>query len=108
MTTRGVPVLQTLSFARGDGSTVVARVAITDGTQTGVGTTLGDALQALGETVSVAGEPAGPLVPLSADSLESGALRLYEAMRNAMQRGDWSAFGAAFDSLGRVLGRPPQ
>lgn len=108
VTTRGVLVLQTLSFARGDGSTVVARVAVTDGTQTGVGTTLGDALQALGETVSVAGEPAGPLVPLTADSLESGAVRLYDAMRTAMQRGDWSAFGAAFDSLGRVLGRPPQ
>jgi hypothetical protein len=108
VSTRGVLVFQTLSFARGDGSTVVARVAITDGTRTGVGPTLGEALQALGETVSAAGEPAGPPVSLGTDSREAGAARLYEAMREAMQRGDWRAFGAAFDSLGRVLGRPPQ
>ncbi len=108
VSTRGVLVFQTLSFARGDGSTVVARVAVTDGTRTGVGPTLGEALQALGETVSAAGEPAGPPVSLGTDSREAGAARLYEAMREAMQRGDWRAFGAAFDSLGRVLGRPPQ
>jgi hypothetical protein len=30
------------------------------------------------------------------------------AMREALRRGDWVAFGTAFDSLGRVLERPPQ
>jgi hypothetical protein len=34
------------------------------------------------------------------------ALELYESMRAALRRGDLSGFGAAFDSLGRVLGRP--
>ncbi|MBX9927655.1 MAG: UPF0182 family protein [Gemmatimonadaceae bacterium] len=33
------------------------------------------------------------------------AARLYDAMRAALQRGDWLAFGAAFDRLGRLLGR---
>ena len=73
-----------------------------------MGPTLGEALQALGETVSAAEEPAGPLVSLGTDRREAEGARLYEAMRQAMQRGDWRAFGAAFDSLGRVLGRPPQ
>ncbi|HUF25862.1 MAG TPA: UPF0182 family protein [Gemmatimonadaceae bacterium] len=33
---------------------------------------------------------------------------LYEAMRSAMRRGDWLGFGAAYDSLGTLLGRPPR
>jgi hypothetical protein len=28
---------------------------------------------------------------------------LYAAMRDALRRGDWSAFGRAFDALGRML-----
>lgn len=35
------------------------------------------------------------------------ARRLYEAARDAMQRGDWLRFGAAMDSLGRALSRVP-
>ena len=31
------------------------------------------------------------------------ALELYEEMRRASQRGDWSAYGRAFEQLGRVL-----
>ena len=31
------------------------------------------------------------------------ALQLYEEMRRAMQRGDWAAYGRAFDQLGRAL-----
>lgn len=36
---------------------------------------------------------------------ESG--RLYEAVREALRRGDWIRFGATMDSLGRVLERTP-
>lgn len=32
-----------------------------------------------------------------------GALQLYEDMRRAMQRGDWAAYGRAFEQLGRAL-----
>ncbi|HEY0969758.1 MAG TPA: UPF0182 family protein [Gemmatimonadales bacterium] len=36
----------------------------------------------------------------------SRAARLYDAMRDALRRGDWRAFGEAFDALGRALGAP--
>jgi uncharacterized membrane protein (UPF0182 family) len=29
---------------------------------------------------------------------------LYAAMRDALRRGDWVAFGRAFDGLGRAVG----
>lgn len=60
-------------------------------------------------------------VPLAADSLEMpvqalpggsnrapnpALARLYSAMRDALRRGDWAAFGRAFDALGRALGQP--
>lgn len=38
----------------------------------------------------------------SAD-VRAGALRLYDEMRRAQQRGDWAAYGRAFDALGRLL-----
>jgi hypothetical protein len=31
------------------------------------------------------------------------ALELYDAMRDAMRRGEWAAFGRAFDALGKLL-----
>jgi uncharacterized membrane protein (UPF0182 family) len=34
--------------------------------------------------------------------------RLYAAMRDALRRGDWTAFGKAFDALGELLARPPE
>ena len=30
----------------------------------------------------------------------------YAAMRDALQRGDWAAFGKAYDDLGRLLKLP--
>ncbi|WP_434480667.1 UPF0182 family protein [Gemmatimonas sp.] len=107
-TSRGVLLVQPVQITRANGRVVVSRVAITDGTAVGVGGTLAAALTMLGETV-VGSVPAG-----SADRrddverIEGDAARWYERMRQAMKQGNWSAFGAAFDSLGRVLGRPPQ
>jgi len=40
--------------------------------------------------------------------LRARATRLYEAMRDAMRRGDWTAFGEAYDALGALLGRAPR
>jgi len=31
---------------------------------------------------------------------------LYEQMRSALQRGDWVAFGRAYEALGALLGVP--
>jgi uncharacterized membrane protein (UPF0182 family) len=35
--------------------------------------------------------------------LAGSASALYAAMRDALRRGDWAAFGRAFDGLGRAL-----
>ena len=113
ITSRGPLFIQTATVIGADGIPQVQAVAVSDGTQTKVGRTLGDALRAIGERV----EPLdGALVGVSDfESTAPGrdtARRWYDAMRAAMQQGNWSAFGAAFDSLGRSLGRsrarPPQ
>jgi uncharacterized membrane protein (UPF0182 family) len=39
----------------------------------------------------------------AAPEVKSGASALYAAMRDALRRGDWIAFGHAFDALGRLL-----
>ncbi len=52
----------------------------------------------------------GVVIPRPAASPASPAetrrltAQLYEDMRHALQRGDWLAFGRAFDALGRLLG----
>jgi hypothetical protein len=107
-TSRGVLLVQPVQITRADGRVIVSRVAITDGTAVGVGGTLAAALTALGETV-VGSMPVGTADrPEDVERIEGDAARWYERMRQAMKQGNWSAFGAAFDSLGRVLGRPPQ
>jgi uncharacterized membrane protein (UPF0182 family) len=44
-----------------------------------------------------------PVAPASTD-LRARAAALYARMRDALRRGDWVAFGQAFDELGKVLG----
>jgi uncharacterized membrane protein (UPF0182 family) len=39
---------------------------------------------------------------------KASAAALYNAMRDALRRGDWTAFGRAFEALGRLLGQPPK
>jgi hypothetical protein len=46
--------------------------------------------------------------PLQGEVLEARVRALHAAMESALARGDLAAFGAAFDSLGRALGRPPR
>jgi uncharacterized membrane protein (UPF0182 family) len=56
--------------------------------------------------------PAAASTPLVAQSLpqtgdvKSAAAAQYAAMREALRRGDWVAFGRAFEALGRLLGQP--
>jgi uncharacterized protein len=48
--------------------------------------------------------PPVPALPSAASpEVKSSASALYAAMRDAMRRGDWVAFGRAFDALGRLL-----
>lgn len=48
--------------------------------------------------------PVPPLPATASPEVKNSAAALYAAMRDAMQRGDWVAFGKAFDALGRLLG----
>jgi hypothetical protein len=58
-----------------------------------------------------AGCPAGAhhdLTPIAGAARDERITRLYEVMRDALRRGDWIRFGAAFDSLGALVGRTPR
>jgi hypothetical protein len=81
-------------------SPLLAHVAIVTDDSARVGPTLA---AALGVTARPAGVP--PLAP--ADS-RVRAESLYTVMRDAMRRGDWMAFGRAFDALGGALRAPPR
>ncbi len=105
MTATGPLLVQPLLWNRSDGSTIIARVVASDGVRLGVGTTLVETLGRMGD-IPMPSVPAVGSVDEGPSSDE--ARRWYAAMREALRRGDWSRFGAAFDSLGRVLERPPQ
>jgi uncharacterized membrane protein (UPF0182 family) len=48
--------------------------------------------------------PTIPAIPAAASpEVKNSASALYAAMRDALKRGDWVAFGRAFDALGRLL-----
>jgi len=95
--------LQTTYAWRSDGAPTVARVAI-HGTgaardSVGFGSTLAEAVGMRPET------------PDAASTVTPAVFRqrvndLYAAMRDALQRGDWAAFGKAYDDLGRLLKLP--
>lgn len=105
MTTRGPLLIQSLRPARGQGGIMMGHVAASDGTRIAVGGTLADALRQMGDI------PIAPVSPRGAAGSRPDALsarQWYRTMREALTRGDWMKFGAAFDSLGRVLERPPQ
>ena len=105
MTPTGPLLVQPLLWNRVEGSTIIARLVASDGVRLGVGSTLVEALGRMGDIPM-------PLAPPAASGEEGppsdAARRWYVAMRDALRRGDWAKFGAAFDSLGRVLERPPQ
>ena len=72
-----------------------------------VGVLLGDSLHfapSLERLVgSSADSVAGTSPTLPPGDLRSRAAALYATMRDAMRRGDWVAFGQAFDALGKLL-----
>jgi uncharacterized membrane protein (UPF0182 family) len=100
--TRIVPAAGLVRFVtplyatRSDGTPALDAVVVADARGVGVGTSV---LAAAGPAPTP-----GPL-PVSPDA--AAAVSLYERMRAALRRGDWGAFGTAFDALGRTLGVPP-
>lgn len=64
-----------------------------------------DTARSLPPTTAVPARPPEQAIPPR--DLKASVTALYNAMREALRRGDWTAFGRAFDALGRALGGPP-
>lgn len=100
--TRVVPTASLVRFVtplyttRADGTPALDAVVVADARGVGIGA-----------TVAAAAGPAPASGPLPVGAPSAAAASLYERMRTALRRGDWSAFGSAFDALGRTLGVPP-
>ncbi len=105
---RIVPLGDRLTFVQSayawppEGPPALVRVGVLDQDSVFVGRTLADAF---GVTAVIDPNTAEPI---SDESLRNRATRLYEAMRDALGRGDWTAFGEAYDALGALLARPPR
>ena len=102
----GPILLQALQWNRNDGAQMIARVGIWSGDRVGIGSTTADALARLGAPASTA--RIGGVFPEPGEPRDFAIARLYDAMRKAMRSGNWAQFGAAFDSLGITLGKPPR
>ncbi|HEU4632041.1 MAG TPA: UPF0182 family protein [Gemmatimonadaceae bacterium] len=85
----GVALLRAAYGARRDGPPTLAAVTLLAGDSLHAGTSLAEALG---------------VAPPTNSELPDDPAALWRAMRDALQRADWRAFGDAFDRLGRVLG----
>jgi hypothetical protein len=104
---RVVPMRDRFVFAQpfyqwpSNGAPTVARAAIVASDTALAGRTFADAAGVL------ASVPLAPATPATPAQFRARVEALYDAMRAALRDGDWLRFGAAYDSLGRVLGRTP-
>jgi len=91
----GRAYVQTAYAWRGDGSPAVRLVAV-----------LADDTVRTGVTIAAAAGlpvPALPVTPLTPAEFRGRVDALYAEMREAMRRGDWMAFGSAYEALGSLL-----
>jgi uncharacterized membrane protein (UPF0182 family) len=82
---------------KSDAPPALARVAVARDSVAVAGTTLAAALGVAAQQPTEAG--AGPA---GTGDFRTRVRRLYEAMREALRRGDWEAFGRAYDALGQL------
>jgi uncharacterized membrane protein (UPF0182 family) len=100
---RAIPIAGTIALLqpayrwRSDGPPALARVAVARDTVTAAGATLAGALG-----VAVKEPDQSGAGPAGTGDFRTRVRRLYEAMREALRRGDWDAFGRAYDALGRI------
>jgi hypothetical protein len=64
---------------------------------------LDDSAKSLAPNVPAPSHP--PEAPSTPRDLRATVAKLYADMREALKRGDWVAFGKAFDALGRAIGK---
>jgi hypothetical protein len=97
---RAVPVRSGLAFLqptyrwRAQSVPSISRVALL----------FGDSTRSLVPPLTTANHPM-PITTVLTEPKASAAA-LYATMRDALRRGDWAAFGKAFEALGRLLGQP--
>ena len=105
---RAVPLTDRVAFVQSayawppEGPPALLRVAVLDQDSVFSGRTLADALG-----IASIVDPS-TTEPISDESLRARASRLYEAMSEALRRGDWTAFGDAYEALGALLARSPR
>jgi uncharacterized membrane protein (UPF0182 family) len=97
----GLALVQPAYVWKADVPPTIARVAVARDTIVTTGRTLAEAL-------GVAPVASTDTLPLSAGDFRARVKELYTRMHAALQRGDWVAFGRAYDALGQLLGRPPE
>jgi len=86
---------------RADAAPTVARVVVATGDSVVAGQTIGAALGVEPPAAAVA-------APTTVEELRAAVSAAYDAMRAALARGDWRAFGEAYDALGDIVGTPPR
>ncbi|MGH7663974.1 MAG: UPF0182 family protein [Gemmatimonadaceae bacterium] len=96
----GVALVQPAYAWPAGGSPTLAQVSALYGDEARTGATLSAA-------VGLGIDAATPSYPAESDDDRAGLRRLYQSMKSALARGDWAAFGAAFDSLGAFLAPAP-
>jgi uncharacterized membrane protein (UPF0182 family) len=81
---------------RAQGSPTIARVGLLmdDSVRTGA---------SLAQLAGALPTPNIPAMPSATADIRARAAALYSRMRDALRRGDWMAFGQAFDELGKLL-----
>jgi uncharacterized protein len=105
---RVVPMIDRVLFAQSsyawpaEGPPALVRVAVLDQDSVFTGRSLAEAFGIATLSTPDPGEP------ITDESLRAQASRLYDAMRDALTRGDWTTFGEAYDALGALLARPPR
>jgi uncharacterized membrane protein (UPF0182 family) len=89
--------VQPLYGWRTDGATLLAVAATTD--------TVVTAAHSLADALGARGTTAEATTPIAAADFRTAAEQLYARMSDALRRGDWVAFGRAYDALGALLNR---
>ena len=95
--------LQTTYAWRSDGAPTVARVAVYGGGASRDSAAFG---VSLADAIGVRGDSTESTPVLTPADFRRRVDELYATMREAMRRGDWIAFGKAYEDLGKLLKAP--